>query len=246
MLALTEEQREEMRSRGYVVLPSFFQVRQPLPINPSHSRASATPPRRWLLAALPSAAQPVAKCALAAHSRPAPAAQGEELASIVSRLEESIAAKERGEDAVHELFFELSDHPRILPYVVDLLGWNIQLRDALFSPVPPRADVPKCAQLQALPRATVAQPLPPGRPGAPVQEENSGARAAQPATSPAPAPDTAARVAAGRTRCARRGTSTRRRSSPASPVTHAPAYRPSFSLGCVVAHVGAAVPQRTA
>ena len=42
MLALTEEQREEMRSSGYVVLPSFFQVRQPLP-NPSTRQRHPTP-----------------------------------------------------------------------------------------------------------------------------------------------------------------------------------------------------------
>ena len=32
------------------------------------------------------------------------------------------------------VFLDLIDHPRILPYVVDSLGWNIHMRDALFTP----------------------------------------------------------------------------------------------------------------
>src|SRR5579885_2835367 len=30
--------------------------------------------------------------------------------------------------AHHEAFLDLVDHPRILPYVVDAIGWNIQIR----------------------------------------------------------------------------------------------------------------------
>ena len=32
------------------------------------------------------------------------------------------------------VFLDLIDHERILPYVVDSLGWNIHMRDALFTP----------------------------------------------------------------------------------------------------------------
>lgn len=67
--------------------------------------------------------------------------QGAELDALVTALEASIEAKQRGVDEVAEIFLELVDHPRILPYVVDMLGTNIQLRDALFGPVPPRADL---------------------------------------------------------------------------------------------------------
>eukprot|EP01046_Picozoa_sp_COSAG06_P079816 COSAG06_NODE_27200_length_598_cov_1.130261_1_plen_107_part_01 len=67
--------------------------------------------------------------------------QGAELEAIVSALEASIEAKQSGVvDEVAEIFLELVDHPRILPYVVDMLGTNIQLRDALFGPVPSQAD----------------------------------------------------------------------------------------------------------
>eukprot|EP01052_Picozoa_sp_SAG31_P055961 SAG31_NODE_15748_length_740_cov_1.195008_1_plen_125_part_00 len=90
-MALTDRQREDIRSRGFTVMESFF--------------------------------------------------QGEELQGLVAGLERSIQKKElgAGNAPVHDVFLELVDHPRILPYVVDLLGYNIQLRDALFGPVPPRA-----------------------------------------------------------------------------------------------------------
>lgn len=35
---------------------------------------------------------------------------------------------------IDEVFLDLIDHDRILPYVVDSLGWNIHMRDALFTP----------------------------------------------------------------------------------------------------------------
>ena len=34
---------------------------------------------------------------------------------------------------------ELLDHPRILPYVVDIMGYNIHCRDCLFTVKQPRA-----------------------------------------------------------------------------------------------------------
>ena len=34
---------------------------------------------------------------------------------------------------------ELLDHPRVLPYVVDAMGWNIHARDCLFTAQPPRS-----------------------------------------------------------------------------------------------------------
>jgi hypothetical protein len=38
---------------------------------------------------------------------------------------------------IDKVFLNLIDHERILPYVVDSLGWNIHLRDALFTPQKP-------------------------------------------------------------------------------------------------------------
>lgn len=35
---------------------------------------------------------------------------------------------------IDKVFVDLIDHERILPYVVDSLGWNIHMRDALFTP----------------------------------------------------------------------------------------------------------------
>ena len=35
---------------------------------------------------------------------------------------------------IDEVFLNLMGHERILPYVVDSLGWNIHMRDALFTP----------------------------------------------------------------------------------------------------------------
>lgn len=90
MLALSEQQREEMRVQGFTVMESFF--------------------------------------------------QGAELDTLVTALEASIESKTRGVDEVGQVFLDLVDHPRILPYVVDMLGTNIQLRDALFGPVPAHAD----------------------------------------------------------------------------------------------------------
>jgi hypothetical protein len=119
--ALSQRQRRELRDDGYVVLESFF--------------------------------------------------QGAELAGIVEGLEASILARSQqapvsgAEDggggwplnvewperveAVPQVFLDLVDHPRILPYVVDAIGWNIQLRDALFSPVPPRASAATPTKLRS-------------------------------------------------------------------------------------------------
>ena len=38
---------------------------------------------------------------------------------------------------IDTIFLELMDHERVLPYVVDSLGWNIHMRDALFTPQKP-------------------------------------------------------------------------------------------------------------
>ena len=45
--------------------------------------------------------------------------------------------------ARHEAIADLLDHPRILPLVVDAMGWNIQNRDSIFdykAPQPGAAD----------------------------------------------------------------------------------------------------------
>ena len=75
--------------------------------------------------------------------------QGAELDAMINALEASIEAKQRGVDEVANIFLQLVDHPRILPYVVDMLGTNIQLRDALFGPVPSRADRSKPETLRS-------------------------------------------------------------------------------------------------
>ena len=65
--------------------------------------------------------------------------KGEELAALVDavgRVDADRAAS-RKTSTVPRIFLELADHPRILPYVVDLLGWNVHIRDCLFGPVNP-------------------------------------------------------------------------------------------------------------
>ena len=38
------------------------------------------------------------------------------------------------------LFMELIDHPKILPLIVDACGWNVHMRDCIFSAAPPRGE----------------------------------------------------------------------------------------------------------
>ena len=64
---------------------------------------------------------------------------GDELSELVAAV---AAVPVAPRTQVPQVFLDLADHPRILPYVVDLLGWNVQIRDCLFSPVPPRAGTP--------------------------------------------------------------------------------------------------------
>ena len=45
----------------------------------------------------------------------------------------------RGCTAISETVRGLMDHPRLLPYLVDIGGWNIQNRDALYSCQAPHA-----------------------------------------------------------------------------------------------------------
>ena len=78
--------------------------------------------------------------------------QGEELDALLqgageleARLAAASAASTDGVPAVNEvdgMCLDLIDHPRILPYVVDAMGWNIHARDCLFTVKPPRAEAP--------------------------------------------------------------------------------------------------------
>ena len=75
--------------------------------------------------------------------------QGEELAKLVrgvealrQRNQQSAQTSTDGVPIVAEAdptCLELLDHPRVLPYVVDAVGWNIHARDCLFTAQPPRS-----------------------------------------------------------------------------------------------------------
>ena len=60
---------------------------------------------------------------------------GEELArtvAAVERLKDTPCRNSRGCCARDETFRSLLDHERVLPLIVDAIGWNIQHRDCLF------------------------------------------------------------------------------------------------------------------
>ena len=86
--------------------------------------------------------------------------QGEELAKLVrgvealrQRNQQSAQTSTDGVPIVAEAdptCLELLDHPRVLPYVVDAMGWNIHARDCLFTAQPPRSGAATPGQL-ALP-----------------------------------------------------------------------------------------------
>ena len=70
--------------------------------------------------------------------------------ALKARVEQSANASIDGvptSSQVDPLCLELLDHPRILPYVVDAMGWNIHARDCLFSTQPPRAGAKSPDQL---------------------------------------------------------------------------------------------------
>lgn len=118
MLAMTKTQMEEMRVNG---------VRRLLPL-PSFPPARAPCPRRYSRdVRVPGPDTPCLSQFTVMDSF----FQGDELADIVAGLEASIEAKKAGVDKVADVFLELVDHPSILPYLVDMLGTNIQLRDAV-------------------------------------------------------------------------------------------------------------------
>ena len=57
--------------------------------------------------------------------------QGAELEAVVAGMEGCRGG--RGAYAVSETVRSLMDHPRVLPLVVDCCGWNIQVREAIWS-----------------------------------------------------------------------------------------------------------------
>ena len=78
--------------------------------------------------------------------------QGEELERVVAGMDEMAHEQRqavglppdatigrRGCTAISETVRYLMDHPRLLPYLVDIGGWNIQNRDALYSCQAPHA-----------------------------------------------------------------------------------------------------------
>ena len=64
--------------------------------------------------------------------------QGEELERVVEGMESCRGG--RGAFAVSETVRELMEHPRVLPLVVDCAGWNIQVREAIWSVAQPNPD----------------------------------------------------------------------------------------------------------
>ena len=73
--------------------------------------------------------------------------QGDELDALVAgvehlRLRQTAVTSADGVPTMRTadpMCLDLLDHPRVLPYVVDAMGWNIHARDCLFSSQPPRA-----------------------------------------------------------------------------------------------------------
>ena len=69
----------------------------------------------------------------------------------------------------HEAFLDLIDHPRILPLVVDAIGWNIQVRTTHLDyrpPYPEDSEGPHCGRRQGRrPRGGIPQCRVASRPG---------------------------------------------------------------------------------
>ena len=79
-------------------------------------------------------------------------AEGEELAALVEFAESLRPPGQQKRNADNKpppsipesfeghLFMELIDHPKILPLIVDACGWNVHMRDCIFSAAPPRGE----------------------------------------------------------------------------------------------------------
>jgi ectoine hydroxylase-related dioxygenase (phytanoyl-CoA dioxygenase family) len=78
--------------------------------------------------------------------------QGEELAALVAFADSQQSRAPTStipESFEGHLFMDLIDHPRILPYIVDAIGWNVHMRDCIFGPVAPRTHAATPERLSA-------------------------------------------------------------------------------------------------
>eukprot|EP01051_Picozoa_sp_SAG22_P006311 SAG22_NODE_407_length_10957_cov_5.081691_4_plen_453_part_00 len=138
-LAITAEQQRELDTNGFTVMESFFKGPE---LDALVAGVEAVAFRSWgvtTAAEADASKPPVFALERAADPRAAAGGErgggGDRLPNAPSQREPGMAALQEG--GVDEIFLNLLTHERVLPYVVDSLGWNIHLRDALFTPQKP-------------------------------------------------------------------------------------------------------------